>query len=316
MNSTSVPGQPADSGEVAPAFLVIRGIVGLLQFVCVALVFAPGLVSLATRQFGFEASLHEAWVRAAGVAGVLLTAVARVVLPGGGKTARVRTLTKLAAATGGTYRLEKRRIDQSGITGGPTIEWTVQGYPMTLTSASRSGQQAVTRIHVEIPCDKELSFNVLPNNFLTRTLTSPKFIQAVQSNIQRGEGDASETDRASAAKEIGLLAGADVPLSHPLLDGRLIAKSNDADLARDILTGGGVAERMYDLCEKRKSWTLSLYSAEQSGVSRLSLELQGSEAKPEVLVAGKALVEALLGNLIRNDVVETGSEERARMAAR
>ena len=308
MDTDTAPNRPANTGEVAPAFLVLRGVAGLLQFASVALIAAPGLASFATRQFGFEESLPHWWIRAAGVAGFLLTAVARIALPGGGgEAARARALSKLADATGGSYRLEKRRLDARGTTGGPAIEWTLQGHPVTLTGVSRRKGTGATVIYAEFPCAKELRFTVLPNNFLTRTLTSPKFVLAVQTNIQRGEGDASVTDRADAAKEIGLLAGADVTLAHPLLDGRLIAKSNDADLARYILTGGGVAERMNDLTAKRKGWTLSLYSAERGGVGRLALEFPGSEWRPEPLVAGRELFDALLGNLRQNGVLAEAS---------
>jgi len=290
--------------EVPPTMRVVRGFIRLQQLVALALAIAPGLANLALRHFGIEGPFPEGWIRFMAIGDFVAMSIALVVLPGGTRgSARANAWSKMAEETGGEYRVEKRGLGSLGWTGGPTVQWNLQGVEVTLAQVTPSKGSASTRFTALFPMEKDLRLSVLPNNFLTRTLTSTKFVALVQANVRGSSGSSTEAARASAAQEIAILAGARVTLGDSRLDEALIVKSNDSDLARYVLTGSGVSERMNDLMSKRKGWTLSLYAADVDQGARLALEFPGTESRPEALIAGRALVEALLSSLCQNGVV-------------
>jgi len=299
------------TSEVSPAFRVLRWFVGLLQLVALALMIAPGLATVASRQFGFEGAVPSGPVRAAGVGLFFATTIVRLLLPGG-RRRRYRTeqaFTEVASSTGGTFSVEKRRIGKSGWSGGPTAKWTLQDMSVTL-EVSQSNQSATTRFAAQFAASKELRLTVLPRNLLTRVLTMPKFVAMIQAGVPQSTGSVTDEQRARALKEIGLLAGAEVKLGDSLLDEKIIVKSNDGDLARYVLTGSGVSERMNAMNALRKTWTLSLFTAEGGAATQLTLDLTGSETDPAALKAAKELVEAVLASLRQNDVLASGHEGR------
>jgi hypothetical protein len=282
----------------------------------------PGLLNLALRHFGLEASFPEGLIRFVAIADLLGTTVALIVLPGGSRgSARVNAWSKLATETGGDFRVEARGLGSSGWTGGATVRWDIQGVPVTLAQVSQSKGSATTRYSALFPTAKELRLSLLPNNFVTRALTSTKFVAVVQASVRSAGGNATDADRASVAKEIGVLAGERVTLGDTRFDQAMLVKSNDADLARYVLTGNGVTERMNELISKRKGWTLSLFSAEAGTGAQLSLDFVGTESRPETLAAGKALVEALISSLRQNGVIASsgrgfGLDSNPRRASR
>jgi hypothetical protein len=242
--------------------------------------------------------------------------VARVLLPGGRRRSKAeRAFTELAASTGGSFSVEKRRVGTSGWSGGPTVRWALYDVPVTLEGVSL-GKSATTRFAAQFPTSKELRFTVLPRNILTRLLTAPKFVAMIQAAVPQPTGAVAGDQRALAVKEIGLLAGVEVKLGETLLDEKIIVKSNDGDLARYVLTGSGVSERMNALNERRKSWTLSLFTAEGGAATQLNLDLPGAETESAPLQAAKDLVEAVLGSLRRNGVIANADDDRPRDARR
>jgi hypothetical protein len=298
------------TNEVPPAFQALRWLVSLLQLVALAMIIAPGLATVASRQFGFEGVVPSAPVRAAGVGLFVAMTIVRFLLPGGRRRYRAeQAFTEVASSTGGTFSLEKRRIGKSGWSGGPTAKWLIQDTSVTL-EVSQSNQSATTRFSAQFATSRELRFTVLPRNLLTRVLTMPKFVAMIQAGVPQSTGSVTDEQRARALKEIGLLAGAEVKLGDPLLDEKIIVKSNDGDLARYVLTASGVSERMNALNALRKTWTLSLFTAEGGAATQLTLDLPGSETDPAALKAAKELVEAVLASLRQNDVLASGHDGR------
>ena len=112
MNEFPIGGTaPSATAEVAPAVRVLRWMAGILQLAAIALVIAPWLATGVTRQFGFEDPLPEGWIRFGGVVLFLLTAVFRLLLPGGRRRNRTEgAFSAVAGATGGTFQVEKRRL--------------------------------------------------------------------------------------------------------------------------------------------------------------------------------------------------------------
>ncbi|HEU4725266.1 MAG TPA: hypothetical protein VFU59_08200 [Candidatus Eisenbacteria bacterium] len=317
MDSNSTAGVSAGTtGEVPPAIRVLRVLVGLVQLAAMVMIAAPGLASVVWRQFGVEAPLSEGWVRVAGIVTFVLTVVARILLPGGGRRYRAeRAFSELASATGGTFQLERRRLDKSGWAGGPTARWTMQESPVTLGTVSQSQRSSGTRVSATFTTAKELRFSVLPKNLLTGMLTSPKFVALVQSGMKQPDNELSSAERDRALREVAIFAGSPVTLGDSELDAKIIVKSNDADLARYVLAGGGVMERMRALQGKRKAWTMSLFSADAAGAAQLIVDLPGTETNPGTLRAALELVEAMLGSLSRNGVIATGRRDFPRSAA-
>lgn len=313
MNET--PAFTSGSGstpEVAPALRVLRSFLGLIQLASAALIFAPWLAVPLSRQFGFEAPLPEGWVRFMGIGLLIATAVLRLLIPGGRRRYRAeRAFAEVASATGGTFQVEKRRVDKSGWGGGPTARWNLQQTPVAMEVVSQSKGSSATRITASFATAKELRLSVLPKNILTGMLTSPKFVALVQSGVKQQTDQLPPEQRERTLREIGIFAGEPVTLGDSELDAKLIVKTNDADLARYVLTGGGVSERMRNLNLKRKAWTLSLFSAEGGTGAQLLLDLPGTETNPEVLAAATELFEALLSSLSRNGVLDAGRKPRA-----
>ena len=304
MDPSSSYGAPGSTAELSPGMIVVRGVLRVFQVVAFALAFYPALLNLALKHFGFESPLPEGWVRFMAIGDLVAVSIALMVLPGGSRNAsRAKAWSKLAGDTGGDFQMQKRGLGSTGWTGGPMVRWDSQGVAVTLGQVIPSKGSASTRLTALFAASKPLRLGVLPNNFLTRSLTSPKFVSFIQSSVRRSGGAAGEAERASAAREIGVLAGARVTLGDSRLDEAVLVKSDDVDLARYVLTSSGVSERMNELEAMRKDWTLALFTAEGDEGMQLALEFPGAEARPEVLSAAKGLVDALLASLRQNGVL-------------
>jgi hypothetical protein len=284
--------------------LVVRGLLQILQVLAIALAFYPALLNLALQHFGFERPLPDTWIRFLAIGEFVGVTVALAVLPGGSRNAsRAKSWSKLAGETGGDFSVEKRGVGSLGWSGGPTVQWNSEGVTVTLAQVSQSKGSASTRFTALFTASKSLHLGVLPNNFLTRSLTSPKFVSFIQASVRRTGAVGGEAERESAAREIGVLAGSRVTLGDSRLDEAVLVKSDDVDLARYVLTSSGVSERMNELEAMRKDWTLSLATAEGGAGAQLALEFPGAESRPELLAAAKGLIDALLSSLRQNGIL-------------
>ena len=302
----------------SPAIRLLGGIQVLLQFACGALFVAPFLLTMALQHFGMEAHPNETAVRIAGFVGVITFGLGRFLLPGGNPAVRRRqNWSEFANATGGAFTIEKRDLKAGDWTGGATVRWQIQGVEVKLTQV-RASKSSTTRMTASFPTGKDLTFSILPNNFLTRAVTSQKFVGMIQANIVKGGGNSTiaPADRESAAKQIGVLAGSTVTLGDARLDGRVILKANDADLARYVLGSGGVGERLNTLLEQRKGCTVTLFTGAGGATSQLAIDLFGADPSREVLAAGRDFFEVLLGSLKQHGVIGSGVDSGDRRAAR
>lgn len=301
---------------VSPAIRVLSAIQILLQMACGVLFVAPFLFTMALRHFGIEANPNESAIRWAGFAGVIVLAFGRFLLPGGNPAIRRRlNWTEFANATGGAFTIEKRDLKAGDWTGGATIRWQMQGVEVKLTQV-RGSKSSTTRMTASFPAGKELTFSVLPNNFLTRAVTSQTFVGLIQAQVAKsgrgggGSDQVTPADRESVMKQIGVLAGSSVSLGDARLDGRVIVKSSDPELARYVLGGGGVGERMHVLLERRKGCTLNLFRGLGGATAELALDLFGSDPPREALAAARDLFDGLLGSLRQNGVIGSASGDR------
>jgi hypothetical protein len=290
----------------APAVTVARNLLALAQLLSLALIFAPGLLGMAFHALGVHGEFPPGWVRVLGVVGFVMSTAGRIALPRGASR-RERAWAELAQATGGELTVEKQSLGPLGWTGGPTVRWSVEGVTVTAAEARRDQSSRSTRISASFQAEKELRFSILPRNLLTRMLTSTQFVSFIQSRMESASRGAQPIVRTQAVREVALLAGENVALGDPRLDGQLLVKSSHPDLARYVLTGGGVTERMVALRQITKGWTLQLDRNDPSGASELMIELQGTTVPSAALRAAKELVDTVLGSLRRNGVIDEGA---------
>jgi hypothetical protein len=300
--------QPDRPQEVSalPSPDILRALAGILGFVCLVLLIAPGLLARAAAHAGIELELQSWQIRVVAGVGLVLTTVVRAALGGGSRSSLESALTDLAPQTGGSYSMERMRPSSPDSEGGPTVRWAVQGTPVSL-SCNRAGRKAAsTRCAAEVRLARPFQFVAVPRNGFTKLLSSPAMWGFILNAAKKQAGAGDSSDREEGVERLAFLATPEVALIDPDLQRSMILKSDDSSLAREYIGGAGLHARVLDFQKACRGWQMSLLQVDRAGNSRLLVEAPGVETRPEALRAAYDLMAAAVVSLRDRGLLKSG----------